>query len=452
MDEGTFFRKALEQRKSIFITDEQQIIEVLKEHNTNPKIKSFNTWANSFQKIKTFVILPLVLDDVIFGLITATYKKVLSNYERERLIRFTKSTVAILDKAEKKRKLKEQKEFTEKILNTIPADIVIFDRNKRYAFINKFADLKNNRRECLLGKSIQDLVHEKELPKVKADSIDQNISLVQKSKQRVDWIDEVDTDKNTKKFILRSLYPLLENNEITQYLGFGVDITEQINSKKTIEKTLEESDKLQSMVLSSQMNPHFIFNCLNSLQYYILNNKEEDTLTYIALFSNLMRQSLENSDNFKISLEREIDFIKKYLDLQKSRYDGKIDYSISIDTSVNSSEVEIPPMFIQPYIENALFHGLAHKEDKGFVKIGLYINKSGFLLCKITDNGIGREKSKVLNEMNKKKQVSKGMRITEQRLEILRRIFDVNYSVEIIDKKNKKGQATGTEVILVIPQ
>ena len=199
--------------------------------------------------------------------------------------------------------------------------------------------------------------------------------------------------------------------------------------------------------LRTQMNPHFIFNALNSVNNFIAQSDERSANRYLTEFSTLMRSVLENSEEDFIPLSKEIELLQLYTKLEHSRFADKFDYEINIDESVNIDEFQIPPMLIQPYIENAIWHGLRYKEEKGFLKITL--NQSGPELIKITieDNGIGRERSTELKTLNQKKQKSKGMGNIKKRIEILNDMYKDKVDVFIEDAfKNN----TGTRVILTL--
>jgi tetratricopeptide (TPR) repeat protein len=199
--------------------------------------------------------------------------------------------------------------------------------------------------------------------------------------------------------------------------------------------------------LRSQMNPHFIFNALNSVNNYIAKNDERSANRYLSEFSTLMRAVLENSEEDVISLSRELELIELYVKLEHSRFTEKFDYAINIDKQIDAEAFQIPPMLLQPYIENAIWHGLRYKEEKGTLSIELVQKETDLIEIRITDNGIGRKKSKELKTKNQKTQNSKGMGNIKKRIAILNTMYKDKVSVSVKDLNN---DATGTQVILTI--
>jgi len=215
--------------------------------------------------------------------------------------------------------------------------------------------------------------------------------------------------------------------------------------KHEVEKKLLEIQK----ALRLQMNPHFIFNSLNSIQSYILTHDVEKAVQYLGKFSQLMRLILTNSANKYIPIKEEIKSITHYLDLEKLRFENKFEYRIIADKEIDQEFVEIPPMIVQPYIENAIIHGLLHKPTKGKIEIDFKIDGDK-VICTVFDNGVGREKSMEIYKQSGLKRKSRGMLITKARLEILNRQSEDDFSVKVHDLKNKKDQPVGTKVELMI--
>lgn len=195
--------------------------------------------------------------------------------------------------------------------------------------------------------------------------------------------------------------------------------------------------------LRTQMNPHFIFNALNSVNNYISKNDERSANRYLSDFSTLMRAVLENSDEDFIPLSKELELLELYVKLEHSRFPDKFDYSIMIDENVDVNSFQIPPMLLQPYIENAIWHGLRYKEEKGFLKIDINAINKETLKIVISDNGIGRKKSEELKTQNQKKQKSKGMGNIKKRIAILNEMHKDKVDVYISDLENT---GVGTKV------
>ncbi len=205
--------------------------------------------------------------------------------------------------------------------------------------------------------------------------------------------------------------------------------------------------KIQS--LRSQMNPHFIFNSLNSVNNFISKNDERSANKYLSDFSKLMRTVLKNSDLDFVSLESEIETLRLYLELEHFRFGNKFTYALTIDESIEPNQVQIPPMLVQPYIENAIWHGLRYKEDKGELLVRFYL-EGGHLFCTILDNGIGRRKSSELKTSNQKQQQSTGIKNTKERIELLNKMYKTKLQIRIEDLE-QNGEALGTKVLISLP-
>ncbi|WP_157811864.1 tetratricopeptide repeat-containing sensor histidine kinase [Tenacibaculum sp. SZ-18] len=185
--------------------------------------------------------------------------------------------------------------------------------------------------------------------------------------------------------------------------------------------------------MRSQMNPHFIFNALNSVNSFIAVNDERNANRYLSEFSVLMRSVLENSDEDFIPFTKEIELLELYVKLEHNRFQDKFDYTIDVDSSINLEEYKIPPMLLQPYIENAIWHGLRYKKDKGVLKIAVKQEENDAINITIEDNGIGRKKSMEMKTKNQLKQKSKGMSTIKNRIAILNDMYQDKVAVLISD-------------------
>ncbi|MFM7023715.1 MAG: two-component regulator propeller domain-containing protein [Flavobacteriales bacterium] len=220
------------------------------------------------------------------------------------------------------------------------------------------------------------------------------------------------------------------------------------NKKIQMEKDIVE---LEQKALRLQMNPHFIFNALNSIQSQIGTNNDQAARYYLAKFSRLMRQILDNSRNTFITLEEEAHTIENYLLIEKFCNGDRFDYTVTIQDSIEKDYVKIPPMLLQPFVENAIKHGLKHIHDKrGKIDVE-FIEKDNLLECSVTDNGIGRVKAGELNQVSKETyHKSTALLVTQERLDLMQHDKAVK-SLEIIDLYNEHGNASGTKVIVRIP-
>jgi ligand-binding sensor domain-containing protein len=227
----------------------------------------------------------------------------------------------------------------------------------------------------------------------------------------------------------------------------------RIIRKRELEKAAlqQKLNDLEQMALRAQMNPHFIFNCLNSIQNFIINNNFEATNQYLTEFAYLIRQTLDNSDKGAISVANEIKYLGRYLELEKMRFGNSFDYSIETDPLLDTDSTRIPTMILQPYVENCIRHGVRHKkEGLGMVEIKFLQNKNG-LVCIVQDNGIGREKAHELKSYKHVEYQSRGMSLTADRINILNRQHAQPITIEVIDLKDAQQQALGTRVAIHIP-
>lgn len=204
--------------------------------------------------------------------------------------------------------------------------------------------------------------------------------------------------------------------------------------------------------LRQQMNPHFIFNTLNSIQYYILERDTISSHKYLTKFAKLMRLTLDNSQSPTIPLRDEIEALRLYLDLEALRLEGKFTYSIDIDEDESILDIKVPTLLIQPFVENAIWHGIMLKPDKcGTVKISL-ADKDSYVECLIRDDGVGREEAKRVRESNTGMHKSRGFQITQQRIDLLSSMYKERFNIKIVDLYDKKGSSEGTLVSITIPK
>lgn len=221
--------------------------------------------------------------------------------------------------------------------------------------------------------------------------------------------------------------------------------------KRSREKALMNKQSLLSelKVLRAQMNPHFTFNTLSSIQHFIGNNNNEEAISYLSKFAKLMRSIMENTKKPTIPVKDEIGALQLYMELERLRLNGKFDFEIKVDPEIDGQYDQIPSLLIQPYVENAIWHGFKNKKDRGRIVVELK-RKDNFIICIIEDNGIGREASRKMNGAQHQHK-SMGMEITKERLEIINRLNNSPLSVNIIDLKAASGDASGTKVEIFIP-
>ena len=211
------------------------------------------------------------------------------------------------------------------------------------------------------------------------------------------------------------------------------------------EKQLAEQQKslMELKALRAQMNPHFIFNAINSIQHFTLQNDNEAAQKYLSKFSKLIRGVLENSKYETISLSEELHMLQLYIELEQLRFSSKFSFALDVEKGIDTEGVRIAPLILQPFIENAIWHGLMHLDNRDG-KLSVKVLKDGdFLKCIIDDNGIGRKRAMEIR--NAKMHRSMGMSITQER------IYAANMKVHFIDKENPDGTAAGTTVEITMP-
>ncbi len=209
--------------------------------------------------------------------------------------------------------------------------------------------------------------------------------------------------------------------------------------------------EIQMMALRAQMNPHFIFNCLNSIQLYTTSNDAAKASLYLNRFSQLIRLVLENSRSERVTLANELEALRLYLEMESMRFKDKLGFKIEIDTSLDTDLIEIPPLLLQPYVENAIWHGLMHKQEGGMVQVKVDPMPEDCLRITITDNGIGRAKAAELKSLSATRHKSFGMKVTGERISLINRLYQTHTRVQIHDLTDTAGKPAGTEVVLEIP-
>jgi LytS/YehU family sensor histidine kinase len=224
----------------------------------------------------------------------------------------------------------------------------------------------------------------------------------------------------------------------------------KINAKRRISEMNHKIAEITQANLRQQMNPHFIFNTLNSIQYYMYQHDKLATNNYLTKFSSLMRKVLENSQHTSVPLRDELEALTLYLELEQIRFKDKFDYEIKIDEEIDTLLYKIPTMLIQPYVENSISHGLMPCEGKGLVRINLKL-ESEFILCTIEDNGIGREAAKEIKQKKESNHNSLGTQIVTSRLELVNALYGTSLKTIYTDLKNTNGDPEGTRVEIQIP-
>ncbi len=264
----------------------------------------------------------------------------------------------------------------------------------------------------------------------------------------------INTEHSKKNFFTQRHLQIL-----TTIAALCADKIDKINAEQqTREKEMEvlklnkDLATSQLTALRAQMNPHFIFNALNSVQQYILTGDVDQANKYLSKFSRLQRAVLNHCDQNFIVLEREIEMLQLYLQLEQLRMKENFEYGINISDAIDTSEIKIPPMILQPFVENAIWHGLIPKEGNRQVGINFSLASYNNLQCVITDNGIGRSAAEKIKQQNSKNNIhkSKGLGLVYERLQVLQLQYQQSFTVEVTDVLSSNGQVEGTQVLLNI--
>lgn len=234
---------------------------------------------------------------------------------------------------------------------------------------------------------------------------------------------------------------LLERKNIFNYVLIGFVIVIflfLLFIVKVLYSIKKKNKKIALQSLRREMNPHFIFNSLNSVNQFIAQNKELEANKYLASYSKLMRNIMENSNKDFISLSVEIDQLNKYLELEYMRFGNKFKYNITVDPSIDTDSMLVPNMLIQPQLENAIWHGLRYSDKEGFLSLSI-MESDDILDVRIEDNGIGREKSKALKTKHQREHKSRGLTNTIERISLLNDLYGFKMKMDIVDKDQDSG-------------
>lgn len=257
----------------------------------------------------------------------------------------------------------------------------------------------------------------------------------------------------------RNFYTTDHLNALLTIASISASRIEEVKAKAEVvekERKLLEFNKLLAesklMVMRAQMNPHFIFNCLNSIQECVVSERYVEAHQYLQKFSRLLRLVVQNTDRSTVPLSEEIEMLILYLELEKMRFTGGFDYAITCEEEIDPENTELPPMLLQPFVENALWHGLLPKPTDRQLTIDFRLKEEMILICSIDDNGIGRKKSaaRKQQQINIHKHQSRGIQITQDRLRLLNTTPNQYAHIEMIDKEDANGEPLGTTVRIAL--
>jgi len=255
------------------------------------------------------------------------------------------------------------------------------------------------------------------------------------------------TEEHSGRHFKYSLNTIIENEMVTGVSVFSEETTELKQKEKELLEANKQISDLKLMALRAAMNPHFIFNTLNSIQYYIMENDQVNAVSYLSTFSKLIRGILNNSVHHKVKLSDELEMLQHYIRLEQMRFENKFDFVLCLQDDLDVENIEIPSMLIQPYVENAILHGLYNKIGRGVMKITVE-ELAESVSIEIEDDGVGRQAALALRERSIQRHNSHGTALTEERLKLIN--VKNNVSFEIIDLE-KEGVPSGTKVKIWVP-
>jgi ligand-binding sensor domain-containing protein len=203
--------------------------------------------------------------------------------------------------------------------------------------------------------------------------------------------------------------------------------------------------------LRAQMNPHFIFNCLNSIQFFTAQNDSERASAYLSKFARLIRLVLENSRSAKVTLANELETVRLYIEMEAMRFPQKLHYVIEVEPDIETDTLQIPPLLLQPFVENAIWHGLMHREEGGTVHIAVQQLQPDRLVIDITDDGVGRAKAAEYKSKSATRNKSFGMKLTSERIDLINQLYGIQTAVRVTDLTDPHGHPLGTRVVIEIP-
>lgn len=285
--------------------------------------------------------------------------------------------------------------------------------------------------------------------KYETEKKDKAIQLLAKEKElQENEIQRQATLKNT--FIIGLVTAVALGVSIIYAIRQKLLVTTKNNELREINLRHQLAD-LEMKALRAQINPHFMFNCINSINRMIVKGENENASLYLKKFSHMVRLIVENAETSRVSLKNELSLIESYIQLEELRFKGKIAYEINLDEGIDTDDTFLPSMVIQPFIENAIWHGLTNKDatEQGQLSIRIQ-EKNDLLVCTIEDNGVGRGRSAEVKNGHESKTKSIGIRVTEERLRLLNKTRTDNM-IRIFDLTDSDGKGVGTRVVVNIP-
>ena len=256
-------------------------------------------------------------------------------------------------------------------------------------------------------------------------------------------------DRGVDPMFFTYIGAILETTMFAVILGYKIKITEKekVDIENQLKEKLKQMGDLKMTILQSQMDPHFLYNSLNSINNFVLQNDKEKASDYITKFSRLIREILKHSSSLTIPLEDELGILSLYVKLEQMRMVGGFDYIVTIDDTIDLREIKVPPLFMQPFIENAIWHGFVNKKDNKRITLNIY-DDDDKIRCEIIDNGIGIDKTKSHSKTIKSKRQPFGLKASEDRIKLLHE----NQKVYVIIEDISNSFTTGTKATIKFPK
>ncbi len=312
---------------------------------------------------------------------------------------------------------------------------LVKEKQKKYGEALGYAKLYSKEQKKIFNEKNRQLISDLVLKQIQKEN---NFRLSELDREKKIISKKLKKSQNSINFLI-ALFILLF------ILGFILYKQYQLNHQQKLMN-------IQQSLLRAQMNPHFIFNSLNSIKLFIIHNRSKDAISFLSKFAKLIRAILQSTQEKETSLTEEIEMIKLYVSIENTRLDNSIEFNLEIDNNLDTDQIIIPSFLTQPFIENAIWHGLSQKnEGKRILDIKIYKKDEDSLVIKIEDNGIGREKANKIKQARIFNTKSIGVNLSNERLKLFTKSKSLNYHIKFVDKYDENNKPAGTIVIIEIP-
>ncbi|MEZ4721793.1 MAG: histidine kinase [Flavobacteriales bacterium] len=357
----------------------------------------------------------------------------------QKTLAFSKQRSGLLADLYKQERANQQLgNYLTSILSTVPSYIIRANENLEIEYINRVFPMLD-----LKDKTILDFINAADRPVA-----EKMIRLLKYDDEPLYYQTEVKDEAGQSIW----LYSRMSRLDDKSYVLIATDITPRVEARALLEKESLKSQLFQMQQLSSQLNPHFVFNAMSSIQLSILSQKEDESLDFVSKFSLLMRTVLENSRRELLTWEEEWSFLSKYLDIERHRLSGKFEYQLASSVA-DLESIHLPPMMLQPFVENAVVHGIGNRTDAGGL-IQIKIEEKGErVIISVSDNGVGRRRANQLKLMrHQNDHVSRALEINNKRISLFNQLYQTKlFQVTTIDLY-ENGKPIGTSQKLIIPK